>query len=985
MKIMLLKSFLLVGAIMCFGLAKAQTVSGNVSDANGPLLGASVIVKGTANGTTADFDGNFTINAGSTDTLVFSYVGYSAQEVLVGNKTTINVVLVPNNELDEVIVTGYGGQKEKEITSAVVSVGEKDFNQGQVNDPSQLLQGKVAGLQIYNKGGNPNAGAQIRLRGISTIGANASPLVVIDGVIGASLNNVDPTDIATISVLKDASAAAIYGSRGSSGVILVTTKKGVNGDTKISYNVQYSVADILNQIEIMSPEDFVAAGGRDLESKTDWRDAVTRVAPSTVHNIAMSGGSGATSYRVSANYRDVDGILENSGFKQMNARLNFSTRALNDKLKIEFFSSFTDREQQNGFNEALRYATLYNPTAPIYAVDAPYDFNGDQYGGYFETLGLFDSFNPVSIVNQNSNNDFKTEFNYSANFTYTLTDNIKLYFRAANQISKTSNELYYSPTSLWNGNADSPIRSGSATFYDEEYTFKLYETYASWNKSFGNTNVVLTGGYSFQQQNFKSHFVSVGDFPGGDFNYLNAIELGQDLLNQGFVGAGSDASPDDQIEAYFVRANVTVADNFFINASLRREGSTKFGEGNKYGTFPAIGLGTDLNKYLKLEGVNQLKARLSYGVTGNVPRDNGLSQEIRGFTWAGGDTSGGTTALARAANPDLKWEEKAETNFGLDLNMDRLTASLDIYQQTSKDFIIERLVDATVFGFNRRWENAGQVSSRGLELAVNYDLIQSSNLNYNTGIVFSTNKNVLDEYVSDAEMFGSLGAPGQNDTFTVRAKVGEEIGQIWAPVWDGTVTDGSQNFVDVNGDGVLNTNQANALADDADFAVVGNGIPDFELGWTNQITFGDWSVNAFFRGAFGHSLVNTFRAFYEPRIGSQKSYNYVNTELANPEITNAQFSSLYVEKADFFKLDNLTIARNLNLNSNIIDRASLSLNIQNAFVITKYTGSDPEPSLSDRGPDPAPDTPANVLAPGIDRRNNYFSSRTFTLGLNINF
>ncbi|HAQ53181.1 MAG TPA: SusC/RagA family TonB-linked outer membrane protein, partial [Flavobacteriaceae bacterium] len=256
MKIMLLKSFLLVGAIMCFGLAKAQTVSGNVSDDNGPLLGASVVVKGTANGTTADFDGNFTIQAGSGDILVFSYVGYTAQEVAVGNQTTINVVLVANNELDEVIVTGYGGQKEKEITSAVVSVGEEEFNQGQVNDPSQLLQGKVAGLQIYNKGGNPNAGAQIRLRGLSTVGANASPLVVIDGVIGASLANVDPSDIANISVLKDASAAAIYGSRGSSGVILVTTKSGVAGETKISYNVQYSSAERLNTIDVMSADEF---------------------------------------------------------------------------------------------------------------------------------------------------------------------------------------------------------------------------------------------------------------------------------------------------------------------------------------------------------------------------------------------------------------------------------------------------------------------------------------------------------------------------------------------------------------------------------------------------------------------------------------------------------------------------------------------------------------------------------------------------------
>ncbi|MEY3039597.1 MAG: hypothetical protein RLZZ593_739, partial [Bacteroidota bacterium] len=390
MKITLLKSFLLVGALLCFGLVGAQTVSGNVSDANGPLPGATVVIKGTSVGTSADFDGNYSISAKAGDVLLFSFVGYTGQEVTVGSSDTINVVLIPGNELDEVVLTGYGSQREKEITSAVVAVSEKDFNKGNVNDASQLLQGKVAGLQIYNKGGNPNSGATIRLRGLSTIGANSSPLVVIDGVIGASLANVDPSDIASINVLKDASAAAIYGSRGSSGVILVTTKSGagVQGKPKFNYNAQFTTADILNQIDLMSPDEFIAAGGRDLGSKTDWIDEVTRQGQTKVHNIAVQGGAGDTNYRISTNYRDVEGILLNSGFEQFNTRLNFSTRTLNDKLKIDFTTSYTKRDQQNGFNEALRYATLYNPTAPVYGADAPYAFNSATYGGYFETLGL---------------------------------------------------------------------------------------------------------------------------------------------------------------------------------------------------------------------------------------------------------------------------------------------------------------------------------------------------------------------------------------------------------------------------------------------------------------------------------------------------------------------------------------------------------------------------------------------------------------------
>jgi len=966
-----MKNLLKMGVALAFlfsGVLSAQQISGNISDETGPLPGATVVVAGTSTGVVADFDGNYSISANSGDVLVFSFVGYSAQEVTVGNQTTIDIVLIASNELEEVLVTGYGSQQQKEITSAVVSVGEESFNKGAINDASQLLQGKVAGLTIYNRGGNPNSGSVIRLRGLSTIGANSSPLVVVDGVVGASLGNVDPSDIESINVLKDASAAAIYGSRGSSGVILVTTKKGGVGKTELTYNGQFTSSGVLNQIDVMSPGEFVAAGGRDLGSQTDWLDEVTRDAFSMIHNVSASGGNGKSSYRVSANLRENEGILLNSGFDQFNTRLNFTTSALNDKLKIEFSSSFTQRDQKNGFNESLRYATLYNPTAPVFAVDAPYAFNGAQFGGYFETLGLFDSYNPVSIINQNLNNGEGRTLNYGVNLTYNVSDNITAYFRSAAQSSDYANRVYYRTTSLWNGAADSPVRKGSAEFFEQNSDFQLNELYATWRKSNDNMTMAVTAGYSYQKENFNQVFFSLGDFPGDQIDYIDAIEYSQDLLNSGQIGASSDRNPDTEIDAFFARVNLTFNNNIFLNASLRREGSTKLGADNRYGTFPAIGLGADLNSFLDLNGVQQLKARVSYGVTGNLPAGIGLSQEIRGWSWGGGGSAGGSTNLLRAANPDLKWEEKSELNFGVDLTMDRFTASLDIYQQTSKDFIINRVVDAAVYGFDRRFENAGQISSDGFELALNYDVTP----NWNTGLVLSSNKVVLDEYVQDADKFGNLGAPGQNSTFVTRVKVGEEIGQLWGPVWDGTVTNGSQNFKDVNGDGQLVVGQNNALDENVDFEVLGNGIPDLEVGWSNQITLGDYTINAFFRGAFGHSLVNTFRAFYEPRVGSQKSYNYINTELANSEIKNANFSSLYVEEADFFKLDNLTISRPLT------DNINLSLNVQNAFVITSYTGSDPEPALFDL-------LDGNPLAPGIDRRNSYYSSRSFTLGLNVKF
>jgi len=971
-----MKKLLKMGLALAFlfsGVLSAQQISGNISDETGPLPGATIIVQGSTTGTVADFDGNYSISAGTGDVLVFSYVGFSAQEVSVGSQNTIDIVLMPSNELEEVLVTGYGSQQQKEITSAVVSVGSESFNQGAISDVSQLLTGKVAGLSIYNRGGNPNSGSTIRVRGLSTIGANSSPLVVIDGVIGATLENVDPNDLESVTVLKDASAAAIYGSRGSSGVILVTTKKGTPGNAQISYNGTLTQSSILNQITNMSPSEFIAAGGRDLGSQTDWLDAVTRDAITQYHSLSAAGGNGRSNYRVSANVRNNEGILENSGFESFNTRLNFSTTALNDRLKIEFNSSFTQRDQENGWNESLRYATLYNPTAPIYAVDSPYAFNGDQFGGYFETLGLFDSYNPVSIINQNLNNGERRTFNYGINLNYKLTGNITAYFTHANQSNDYANRVYFRTTSLWNNNdgyggADSPVRKGAAEIYEQNSDFQLNELYATWKKNTDNMNLAVTAGYSYQKENFNQVFFALGDFPGDQIDYVDAIEYSQDLLNAGNINANSDRNPDTEIDAFFARLNLTLNNNIFINASLRREGSTKLGADNRYGTFPAISVGADLAQMLDLSGVQQLKPRISYGVTGNLPQGIGLSQEIRGWSWGGGAAAGGSTNLLRAANPDLQWEEKSELNFGLDFTMDRLTASLDIYQQETSNLILNRVVDAAVYGFDRRFENAGTISSDGFELALNYEVNDS----WSTGITLSSNSATLDEYVQDADTFGNLGSPGQNSTNVTRVKVGEPIGQLWGPVWDGTVTNGSQNFVDVNGDGELVVGQNNALDDNVDFEVLGNGIPDLEFSWNNIVTIGDYTINAAFRGAFGHSLVNTFRAFYEPRVGSQKSYNYINTSLANNDIKNANFSSLYVEEADFFKLDNITISRP------ITDNINMYLNVQNAFVITDYTGSDPEPALFDL-------LDGNLLAPGIDRRNSYYSARSFTLGLNIKF
>ena len=960
----------------------AQSVSGTVSSEDGPLPGATVVVKGTSNGTTTDFDGNFSISAGADDVLVVSFVGFATQEVAVGGQDQITVSLAADNELEEVVVTGYGSQRSKEITSAVVKVDQEEFNRGTINNANQLLQGKVAGLSIYNRGGNPNSAGVVRLRGISTVGANVQPLVVVDGIIGASLDNVDPADIETINVLKDGSAAAIYGSRGSAGVILVTTKRGADGSASFEYNGQFAMSTRANSIDVLTADEFTSGNfglqGFDLGAKTDWLDVVSRDANSMIHNFSVAGGTGNTVYRLSANLREVEGILLKSGFDQFNTRASIQTTALDDKLRVSFNTSYTKREQENGFNEAFRYAVTYNPSAPIYRNNNPED-------GFFEIEGLFDSFNPYAILMQNINEGERTEFNYGLNLDYDFTEKLSATVNIANQSSMYSNREYYSPESFFRGNATSPLRRGEARFFDNKNEFKLYEVYARYNDNFGSTNLSVTGGYSYQQNNYSDKFFSLGDFPSNDFNYLNAIEVSQDLQNAGFINASSNASPDEKIIAMFARANVTIDDAIFINASVRREGSTKLGADNQWGIFPSVGLGVDLNKYLNV-GADKLKFRVGYGVTGALPGQSGLTQPTYAIQ---SDALGNfSSAPSRAPNPDLKWEEKAETNIGIEYRKGKLDVTLDYYTREIKDFILEVPADVATTGFPSIITNAGTLSASGIELALNYDVINNDNASYSTGIVLSNTQSTLDEFIFDGlTTRANLGAPGQNGTNVIKVQAGDQIGDIWGPVYAGTVNGGVQDFEDLNGDGQLITGGDQGQNPDADFTVLGNGIPDLELGWSNNITIGDWNINAFFRGAFGHSLVNSFRAFYEPRVATQGSYNLVNTSLANNDLTQPQFSSLYVEKADFLKLDNLTVSRKIDTNLAGIDALTLSLSGQNLFVITDYTGTDPEPSLVDTG---AADNGgggggSDVLAPGIDRRNNYFFSRTFTLGVNIKF
>jgi iron complex outermembrane receptor protein len=962
-------------------MAVAQvTVQGRITDNNNqPLPGVSVIQKGTTNGTSTNANGNFTLTVPNRQSvLVISSVGYPAQEITVGDRTNFDFQLTPiPGQLNEVVVTGYGTQRRKEVTAAITTVSSEQFNKGNISDVAQLLQGKVAGLSISRAGGNPNRGFDIRLRGLSTIGANAQPLVVIDGQVGADLNTVDPNDIASVDVLKDASSAAIYGTRGSAGVIIITTKKGVPNSTSVNYSASATVENGYRFTQHMTAAEFRALItqtniGTDYGANTDWNKEITRTGVSQAHNLSLSGGSGRTTYNASLNYRNTQGIAIRTGFDQLNGRLNLSQSALNDRLRINLELSSTRRSSDLGFDNAFEYATIYNPTSPVYAKNPGQDLAG---GGYFEVSATEYS-NPVAVLKQNTNHSELKRNNINASAELQIIKGLKFLARIGQQ--STSNFISaYTPSNafidrgFYNG-VTGVGRHGYAYKQDDEGLARLQEDILTYQRNFKSIDATILAGYSYQD--FKNEGYSVG---GGNFvtdlsgqNFATA----QDFSNA--LGSINSYKNGSKLIAFFGRLNLNYNNIAFFTASLRREGSTEFGENHQWGMFPAVSAGVDINRFLDIPSINTLKIRGSYGITGSLPPGPYLSQLTFGpngrYLINGNFIQ--TFGPNQNANPDLKWERKAETDIGLDVTLlnNRLTGTFDYYNRRTNDLIFNVTVPAPPALFNRQWSNVGDLKATGFEAALNLTAVKNANFSWNTGINYSRNKVKLvrldpaaGSYIGET----NLGSPGQEATQITRTYAGGEVGLFYNALYRGIDQNGKFLFDDGKGAAVLSTQTTYKT-------VIGHGLPRFEMGWTNTFNYKKFDLNFFLRGSFGHDIINTQRAFYE-NPGVAAVYNVVNTKYFNPKLNDAQiFSSYYVEKGDFVKLDNATLGYNFSVKNAFIKSLRASLTGYNLFVITGYTGADPEVRYTDNG---------NILAPGIDRRGTWVLTRSFTLGINAGF
>jgi len=959
---------------ICSAAWAQRTVTGTVTGAqdNSPIAGAAVLIKGTTTGAYTDAEGNYTVSVPEgSEALVFSYFGFATQEIPIGDQTEINVALEQSvGSLDEIVVTGYTTQREKEKTSAISSVKAEDFNQGNVNNPVQLIQGKVAGINISRPGSDPNQNFNIRLRGLGTLGANSQPLVIIDGVLNADLNSVDPNDIASFDVLKDGSAAAIYGTQAASGVLIITTKKGIPGESKIDYN-GYVTAEYIDQtVEVLDREQFLSIDGTtDYGSDTDWVEELTQTGITHVHNLSLSGGSQTTSYRASVNFRDIQGIAKESGFDQLNGRLNLQQKAFDGKMIVNMNLTSTVRNEQlaSRDNAAFRQAIIYNPTAPVRSDDPAFDI----YDGYFQQT-LFDFFNPVAIVEQNQFENKRNNLLGSIDGSFEIIEGLKVGARYSIQRETLLEGDYIDKNSIGTGRD----RNGFARRLHEQYFNELMETTVNYDTEIAGWRLNLLGGYSYQEFLNEGFGVAGGDFISDEFGFDN-LGASQDFPN-GLGGVGSFKNSNKLI-AGFGRIQINSPDDTYIlSAVVRREGSTRFGEDNKWGTFPGASGAITLSNLITIPSVDNLKLRAGFGVTGAQPNDSYLSLfrlgPVGNFFFNGEFVP--SYGPVSNPNPNLQWEEKTDFNVGVDFSMlnYRLSGSLEYYTSTTDNAIIPQDVPVPPNLFDQTFTNIGEISQSGIEATIEYAIFDQPNFSWTSNVVFTYYlDNTLEQFIGEGtDDRANLGSPGQNATPLIRVEEGQPIGQIWGLKFEGIGENGQWLFADTDGDG--------NPGEDEDRQVIGSGVPDMQVGWANTLRYGNFDLNFFFRGVFGHDLVNTFRALYGAP-SSTSTYNVPVTVLDILNLTDApKFSSYHVEDADFVKLDNVTLGYTIPIAEEWgFNRLRVYVTGQNLFTITDYTGVDPESRQVDG------DDPGDPLAPGIDRRNTYFRASGVTFGVNVGF
>ena len=982
-----MKHLFLLLTLLSFSLTALaqQKVTGKVKDSSGePVIGASVVVKGNNTmGTITDLDGNFMLDVPAKSVLVISYIGYVTQEVPTAGKNSLEIVLKEDTKtLDEVVVIGYGTQRKGDVTSSVASVKADNFVKGAVKDVGQLIQGKVAGLAITNPNGDPTGSTQIRLRGTNTIGgANTAPLVLIDGIPG-ELGTVAPEDVESVDVLKDGSAAAIYGTRGTNGVILITTKQAKGVDiNQVEYNGYVSTSLIAKKLDMLNADEFrTLYPDQDHGADTDWIDEISRTPVSHVHNLSLMGGNSKTNYIANLNYASRQGIMKKSDFESFQGRIEVTHRMFDDKLKLKF-GLFGKKNQMESTTNGGSFrgwvygqATRRNPTDPVRNED----------GTWNENVSKFEYENPLALLYEAEGNVKKTQLRYNGNIVYNPIKDLTL--SAVFSYIRDNMNRGYGETL----NHISALRDGLAGWSSVgAYTKmeKLMELTVQYSKEIGAHKFTVLGGYSYNETDFEELWIDNYGFQDDYFGGWHNIGIGS-ALKDGKANIGSKKTPTNLI-GFFGRATYSFKNRYLLMGALRYEGASQlWGTDNAWGLFPSVSVGWRITEeaFMKNQKIfDDLKLRVGYGVTGSQPKNPFLGVAMLkygSYAFVNGNWIQ-TIVPASNPNPDLKWEEKKETNIGLDFVSwgGRLSGSIDYYNRDVDGLIYEYGVPTPPNLYNKTMANGGTMRNRGVEVLVTVVPVQNKDFEWSTTGTFSLNSNKLISlsgsiFKSDYDYFntGTVEYSGQVAD-SHRVQVGESIGNFYGFKVVDVDSEGHWIYEDRNGELVNYKDFTHAPEDKH---VIGNGLPKWYAGWNNTLRYKNFDLNVTMRGAFGFQIINGGRMNYENVKNSRfenrlKSVNDLvfGKHTLSSEV-EPEFNSYYVENGDYWKIDNITLGYSFGQVGKYIKSLRVYGSVLNALTITGYKGIDPEVST-------------DGLTPGYDTRDRYPSVRSFTFGVNVKF
>ena len=950
--------------------AQNRTIKGKVVDETGEPLPGTTVVAGR-NYAVTDIEGRFTLTAKTGDEVTVSCMGYDDFVFTVTNDSdTVSVSMVPSaaTMLDEAVSIGYGKTTKKELTGSVASLKSDDMDLGSFTNAGGMLQGKVAGLTVVNPdGGDPNASYQFLLRGTNTLAAGQGPLIIIDGVVDADLRNINFQEVESMDVLKDGSAAAIYGTRGTNGVIIITTKRAKSGTTSVQYDGQVSVQAVQSRAVPMTAEEFeytiknYAPGkaGSLYGYDTDWFKEITRTPISHKHSVAVSGGTEAFSHRTVLNLEKNQGLQIGNEASKYLIKTNIRQTAIEGWLDVEYNLSYVKRQSTPANYGAFRQAFTRNPTEPVY------DPSDTADGGYF-TLTESDYSNPVAMINERYANNETS--NLLANVRATLNilpieglkwDNFLSY----------NDEKYFSQeykTSFYPGSVG---KKGVAYSSGNAYDNLQWESTLQYSRVFGGHSIQGVLGYTWQEQ--MSWSTDMENY-GFDSDFYKANNMGAGTaLKEGLADMYTNRSSSRYI-AFFGRAIWNYKEKYLASVSLRRDGSSRFGKNHKWGWFPAASVGWRISEepWIKdLQWLSELKLRAGFGVTGNQDFSNYKSLMLMSTStsfYYNGEWIN-SYAPASNANPELRWERKSEFNVGMDFSFfeGRLGGNLDYYYRLTTDLLYEYNVPVPPYDYKTLFTNVGSISNTGIELTLYATPVKTRDFVWNTSLVAAHNGNKLirftnEEFQNQDYEIGWIATPV--GAYVQRLIEGESLGSFYAPIWDSVGSDGSD---------VLK-NEFMGKVPTAKWSRIGSAYPDVTLGWSNNLKYGAFTLSATLRASIGGKVFNSYRANYESlhQIGLR---NILSSWLDNTAYTGEiRYSSKYIEDATYLKLDNVSLSYDLPFHNKYIHGGKVFIAGQNLLCISGYKGVDPEVSLTG-------------LTPGIESTSYYPRTMTFSLGATLNF